>query len=434
MSTTSSRRAPSSAQFGELPVVLWARDPAGHRGLAVGSASRPAAGAGRSGSRIAPGSGCITAQRSGRAANISRRSARSTSSAAWCWGRCCSPCRPADARPAPARDAARRATRRLLPTLADYDAQEIRRALAAAAAALCRAARGRSAAAPDAADARRRCSISCDPDSRHALRPQPDRRAASRPRLFGAHRLAAGARGRRALPAAHRGHRHPPQPAASSRRRSSRTCAGSASTGTARCAGSPSTSPTTASALDVLDARGLIYPCFCTRADIAAATDAPQGPDGPLYPGTCRHLPREERRARLAAGEEHCLRLDAAQAGAEAGPYHFCDETRGRIDGRAAAVRRRRAGAQGHADQLSPRRHGRRSPAGRDPGDARRGPAALDPRARPAAASARLRDAALRPSQAADRRRRPPLRQARQARSRCAPCAKAGSRPRRSSP
>src|ERR1044071_9372951 len=28
-------------------------------------------------------------------------------------------------------------------------------------------------------------------------------------------------------------------------------------------------------ALDQLDARGLIYPCFCTRADIAAATDAP---------------------------------------------------------------------------------------------------------------------------------------------------------------
>ena len=86
-------------------------------------------------------------------------------------------------------------------------------------------------------------------------------------------------------------------------------------------------------ALDVLDARGLIYPCFCTRADIAAATDAPQGPDGPLYPGTCRHLPRAERRTRLAAGEEHCLRLDAARAAVEAGPYAFIDETRGRIEG-----------------------------------------------------------------------------------------------------
>jgi len=86
-------------------------------------------------------------------------------------------------------------------------------------------------------------------------------------------------------------------------------------------------------ALDRLDGRGLIYPCFCTRADIAAATDAPHGPDGPLYPGTCRHLSHAERRERLAAGEEHCLRLDAAKATGEAGPYGFFDETRGRIEG-----------------------------------------------------------------------------------------------------
>jgi glutamyl-Q tRNA(Asp) synthetase len=86
-------------------------------------------------------------------------------------------------------------------------------------------------------------------------------------------------------------------------------------------------------ALDVLDARGLIYPCFCTRADIAAATDAPHGPDGPLYPGTCRPLSRTERRERLAAGEEHCLRLDAEKAAGEAGSYSFFDETRGMIDG-----------------------------------------------------------------------------------------------------
>lgn len=85
--------------------------------------------------------------------------------------------------------------------------------------------------------------------------------------------------------------------------------------------------------LDLLDARGLIYPCFCTRADMAASASAPHGPDGPLYPGTCRHLPAEERRARLAAGREHCMRLDAARAAEEAGPYAFVDETRGRIEG-----------------------------------------------------------------------------------------------------
>jgi glutamyl-Q tRNA(Asp) synthetase len=85
--------------------------------------------------------------------------------------------------------------------------------------------------------------------------------------------------------------------------------------------------------LDRLDARGLVYPCFCTRADIAASAGAPQGPDGPLYPGTCRHLSAQERRDRIAAGVEHCLRLDAAKAAKEAGPYGFTDETRGRIEG-----------------------------------------------------------------------------------------------------
>ncbi|MBS0518175.1 MAG: tRNA glutamyl-Q(34) synthetase GluQRS [Proteobacteria bacterium] len=89
--------------------------------------------------------------------------------------------------------------------------------------------------------------------------------------------------------------------------------------------------------LDRLDARGLLYPCFCSRADIAreiaASAGAPHGPDGPHYPGTCRHLSLEQRRARLRAGEEHCMRLDAAKAAAEAGPYHFIDETHGRIEG-----------------------------------------------------------------------------------------------------
>ncbi len=86
-------------------------------------------------------------------------------------------------------------------------------------------------------------------------------------------------------------------------------------------------------ALDKLDARGLIYPCFCTRSDIAASANAPHGPDGPLYPGTCRHLSPQERRDRLSAGIEHCLRLDAAKAAAEAGPYSFTDETKGVISG-----------------------------------------------------------------------------------------------------
>jgi glutamyl-Q tRNA(Asp) synthetase len=90
-------------------------------------------------------------------------------------------------------------------------------------------------------------------------------------------------------------------------------------------------------ALDGLASRGLTYPCFCTRADIAASTSAPHpttmGPDGPLYPGTCRHLSNEERRRRISAGVEHCMRFDSARAAEQAGPYSFVDETLGRIEG-----------------------------------------------------------------------------------------------------
>jgi glutamyl-Q tRNA(Asp) synthetase len=85
--------------------------------------------------------------------------------------------------------------------------------------------------------------------------------------------------------------------------------------------------------LDDLTQRSLVYPCFCTRADIAAADSAPQGPDGPLYPGTCRHRSADERRELIAAGKEFCLRLDCARAAKEAGPHHFADETQGRVEG-----------------------------------------------------------------------------------------------------
>ena len=93
-------------------------------------------------------------------------------------------------------------------------------------------------------------------------------------------------------------------------------------------------------ALDDLDARGLIYPCFCTRADIAASLAAPHGPPNglatSLYPGTCRHLGDAERKARLAH-EPHCWRLDMQQAVGLAGPLDWEEEGRGsqRADPRA---------------------------------------------------------------------------------------------------
>lgn len=72
-----------------------------------------------------------------------------------------------------------------------------------------------------------------------------------------------------------------------------------------------------AAALATLRTRGLVYPCFCTRADIAASLAAPHGPPngpaGAIYPGTCRNLPAAERERRMAA-EPHCWRLDMARA------------------------------------------------------------------------------------------------------------------------
>jgi glutamyl-tRNA synthetase len=64
-----------------------------------------------------------------------------------------------------------------------------------------------------------------------------------------------------------------------------------------------------AQALRELEAAGLVYPCFCSRADVRAASTAPHGPEGPGYPGTCRDLQPGLLAQRLARGDRFSLRF-----------------------------------------------------------------------------------------------------------------------------
>ncbi len=100
-------------------------------------------------------------------------------------------------------------------------------------------------------------------------------------------------------------------------------------------------------ALILLEDRRLLYPCFCTRKEIqaeiensgiaphAAPTGPNMGPDGPIYPGTCRGLSIEERRRKEAEGRPYALRLDMAAAVARAavdgGPLTWTDREKGTV-------------------------------------------------------------------------------------------------------
>ena len=63
--------------------------------------------------------------------------------------------------------------------------------------------------------------------------------------------------------------------------------------------------------LEQLREAGLVYTCFCTRADIAQSLTAPHGDAATSYPGTCRALPDDPERRAMTP---HCWRLDSARA------------------------------------------------------------------------------------------------------------------------
>jgi glutamyl-Q tRNA(Asp) synthetase len=83
--------------------------------------------------------------------------------------------------------------------------------------------------------------------------------------------------------------------------------------------------PAYARAAEALKARGLLYPCFCSRREIAAAAAATDPDGAPLYPGTCRRLSQSEAANRLARGEPAQWRLKADLAAEAAGPLTIAE-------------------------------------------------------------------------------------------------------------
>ncbi|HQT37810.1 MAG TPA: tRNA glutamyl-Q(34) synthetase GluQRS [Acidocella sp.] len=84
-------------------------------------------------------------------------------------------------------------------------------------------------------------------------------------------------------------------------------------------------------ALNRLEERGLLYPCFCSRSEIMQAQAAPHGGEV-IYSGTCKALSAAERAARIAEGRKYARRLDVSRAVREAGVSRFFEESTGWLE------------------------------------------------------------------------------------------------------
>src|SRR6266446_6995457 len=153
-------------------------------------------------------------------------------------------------------------------------------------------------------------------------------------------------------------------------------------------------------ALEKLSARGLVYPSFETRAEIAklvaqreASGHWSRDPDGaPLYPGTAKLLSSAERARLLESDAPYALRLDMAAACARAGDLFWTEHGEG-PDGEAGAVAARPAmawwGRPGSGESWRQNRaHG--APSGRRKGGRRKNALPALPRTRRASALPRL--------------------------------------------
>jgi glutamyl-Q tRNA(Asp) synthetase len=104
-------------------------------------------------------------------------------------------------------------------------------------------------------------------------------------------------------------------------------------------------------AVEKLEAQGLVYPSFESRAEIAALVASretagvwPRDPDGvPLYPGAAKRLSPAERARRLEAGAAYALRLDIAAACARTGDLGWTEAGEGPQDETGAVAARPQA-------------------------------------------------------------------------------------------